>query len=128
MADVAARHEKLREKLASRCQPYLPPGSVVRHVFLTQTGPNPFWLMVTFWIVPLTKYWMVCVTDDAIYVLRSSVGAKPKELAGTLPRDHQLGPVSGVWAKIELLGARHWVHKRFHKVVQAADAERGASS
>jgi hypothetical protein len=68
------------------------------------------------------------VTDDAIYVLRSSVGAKPKELAGTLPRDHQLGPVSGVWAKIQLLGDRHWVHNRFHKVVQAADAERDARS
>ena len=127
MSDATARHEKLREKVAPRCQPFLPPGSVVRHAFLTQTGPNPFWLILTFLTVPLTKHWIVCVTDDAIYVLRSSVGAKPKELAGTLPRDHQLGPVSGVWAKIQLLGDRHWVHKRFHEVVQAADAERDTS-
>jgi hypothetical protein len=126
MSNATTRHEKLREKLAPRCQPFLPPGREVRHVFLTQTGPNPFWMILTLWMLAATKYWIVCVTDDGIHVLRGSVGAKPRELAGTLPRGHQLGPVSGVWAQIQLLGDRHWVHKRFHDVVRAADAERGA--
>lgn len=131
MSDASARRgnlqAKVRDKLAPRCQPFLPAGSEVRHVIQTQTGPNPFWMILTFWTFAATKYWIVCVTDDAVHVLRSSVGGKPKELVGTLPRDHRFGPVSGVWAQIELLGERHWVHRRFHDVVRAVDARPGTA-
>ncbi|MBV9425128.1 MAG: hypothetical protein JOZ98_19630 [Solirubrobacterales bacterium] len=64
----------------------------------------------------------------AIYVLESSKlsgGAKPQSLLGTLPRRSRLGPVSGRWAQINLLGERHWVHKRFHPQIAAADHEAG---
>jgi hypothetical protein len=74
------------------------------------------------------KYRCVTVTQDAIYVLesgKSSGGAKPKSLVGTLPRQTQLGPVSGRWGQVDLLGERHWVHKRFHQEVMAADHEAG---
>jgi hypothetical protein len=77
-----------------------------------------------FWI----KYRCVAVTTDAIYVLESSKlsgGARPQSLVGTMPRYTRLGPVSGRWATINLLGERHWVHKRFHDQVAAADCEAG---
>ena len=70
----------------------------------------------------------VAVTPDAIYVMNSSKpsgGAKPTSIAGVLPRQTRLGPVSGRWAGLDLLGARHWVHKRFHAEIAAADAEAG---
>jgi hypothetical protein len=54
-----------------------------------------------------------------------SGGAKPQSLVGALPRHTQLGPVSGRWGQVNLLGERHWVHKRFHPDVTAADRETG---
>ncbi len=78
-----------------------------------------------FWI----KYCCVAVTEDAIYVLDSSKlsgGAKPTSITATLPRHTQLGPVSGRWGQLNLLGERHWVvHKRFHTEIIAADTEAG---
>lgn len=77
-----------------------------------------------FWI----NYRCVAVTPDAIYVLDSSKpsgGAKPTSLVGTLPRHTQLGPMSGRWGQVNLLGKRHWVHKRFHQTITAADHEAG---
>ena len=79
-----------------------------------------------FWI----KYRCVAITLDAIYVLdsnRVSGGARPHTLIGTLPRRTELGPVSGRWAELHLLGERHWVHKRFFDQIAAADREAGFS-
>jgi hypothetical protein len=70
----------------------------------------------------------VPVTQDAIYILDShklSGGAKPTSIAGTLPRRTQLGPVSGRWGQMTLLGERHWVKRRFQTEVTSADAEAG---
>jgi hypothetical protein len=113
----------LRDKLAERSQPLLPPNARIRQAFVCQTGPNPFLFLVTY----LTMFWIqfriVCVADDAIYVLRSSkFRYAPKELVSTLPRQQTLGPVSGLWGRIDLAGERHWVNKRFHKDIEAADA------
>jgi hypothetical protein len=77
------------------------------------------------------KYRCVVVTDDAIYVLDStkwSGGAKPQEMVGRMPRHARLGPVSGRWAEVDLLGERHWVHRRFHDQLAAADHEGGFSA
>jgi len=57
-----------------------------------------------------------------------SGGAKPRELAGRMPGHTRLGPVPGPWAKVDLLGERHWVHKRFHHQIAAADRESGFSA
>jgi hypothetical protein len=43
-------------------------------------------------------------------------------LLGTFPRDTRFGKVSGIFGKIELGGTKYYVHKRFHKEVEAADA------
>ena len=54
---------------------------------------------------------------------KASGGAKPTSLIATLPRQTRLGPVSGRWAPVTLLGETHWVHKRFHSEVTAADRD-----
>jgi hypothetical protein len=115
--------------LIERSAPLLPAGSEVRHAFICQTAPN-FAFFVINWATGLTIFWIryhcVAVTQDAIYVLdapKLSGGARPRSLAGTLPRRTQLGPVSGRWGKINLLGERHWVKKRFQPEIAAADRE-----
>ncbi len=117
------------DKLAERCAPFLPEGSRIRQVFVCQIAPNRVFFLITY-LTGLTMFWIryrcVAVTQDAIYVLESSKpsgGARPVALVGTLPRQTQLGPVSGRWGQVDLLGERHWVHKRFHEEVMAADRE-----
>jgi hypothetical protein len=75
--------------------------------------------LTVFWI----RYRIVSVTDEAIYVFRGTkFRINPREVIAVLPRNTLLGPVSGMWAPIALLGDRHWVHKRFHAQISAADA------
>lgn len=100
-------------------------------MFICQAAPNFGFFLITY-LTGLTMLWIkyrcVAVTKDAIYVLESSKlsgGAKPQSLVATLPRRTQLGPVSGRWGEMNLLGERHWVHKRFHHEVAAADREAG---
>jgi hypothetical protein len=100
-------------------------------VFICQAAPSFVIFLITY-LSGLTMFWIkyrcVAITQDAIYVLESSRlsgGAKPDSLAGTMPRHTQLGPVSGRWAEVTLLNERHWVHKRFHPQVAAADHEAG---
>lgn len=78
--------------------------------------------------MPWIRYRCVAVTQDAIYVLdapKLSGGARPQSIAGTLPRQTLLGPVSGRWGQITVLGERHWVKRRFQAEVIAADREAG---
>lgn len=120
--------------LVERSAPLLPPGSQVRQAFICQTAPN-FAFFLNNWATGLTMFWItyrcVAVTQDAIYVLDStklSGGARPVSIAGTLPRHTQLGPVSGRWGQLTLLGTRYWVKKRFQGEIAAADAEEGFAS
>lgn len=116
----------LRDKLADRAQPYLEPGEEVRHVFMGQTGPSPWFAALSWWIVLFAgKYFIFVVTDRAVLVLRASklIPSKPKDIEARLPRATQLGPVSGMWGQTNALGQRVWVHKRFHKDLLAADNE-----
>lgn len=126
---MAPRHD-----LVERSTPFLPAGSEIREAFICQAAPSFAYFIITY-MTGLTMFWIkyrcVVVTEDAIYVLDStkrSGGASPRALVGTLPRHTQLGPVSGRWAEIQLLGERHWVHKRFHDQITAADSEAGFSS
>lgn len=116
-----------------RSAPLLPAGSDIRQVFIGQAAPSFAYFLITY-VTGLTMFWIryrcVAVTPDAIYVLdssRLSGGARPQSLLGTMPRHAQLGPVSGRWGTITLLGERHWVHKRFHDAIAAADEEAGFS-
>lgn len=116
-----------------RSVPFLPASSDIRQVFICQAAPSFAFFLITY-LTGLTMFWIkyrcVAVTQDAIYVLESSKpsgGAKPQSLLGTLPRHTRLGPVSGRWGTITLFGERHWVHKRFHDAIAAADREAGFS-
>lgn len=117
--------------LIERSASLLPPGNQPRHAFVCQAAPN-FACFVINWATGLTMGWIryrcVVCTQDAIYVLdgpRLSGGARPQSLAAKLPRNTQLGPVSGRWGQINLLGERHWVKKRFQPEIVAADREAG---
>ena len=117
--------------LIERATPLLPRDARIRHAFICQTAPN-FGYFIVNWVTGLTmfmvRYRCVAITDDAIYVLDSpspSGGARPTSIAGTLPRHTRLGPVSGPWGEVELLGERHWVKRRFQGEIIAADAEAG---
>jgi hypothetical protein len=118
-------------QLAELSTPLLPPGSQIRQAFICQTGSS-FAVLVANWLTGLTMFWIsyrcVAVTEDAIYVLDSpklSGGARPRSIVGTMPRRTQLGPVSGRWGQVTLLGERYWVKKRFQDQIIAADNEAG---
>jgi hypothetical protein len=87
-----------------------------------QTGPSPYFLILTSVIFFWTKYWQVVATDRALVVLRAGVMGKPKEVAQRLPRGATFGPLTGLWAQTQLLGTPAYVHKRFHKDAAEADA------
>jgi hypothetical protein len=128
---MGRRLSEPRQDLVQRSAPFLPPGSEIRQVFIYQTAPY-FFVFVVNYLTGLALHWAkyrcVAVTKDAIYVLESSKtsgGAKPQRLIGTLPRRTELGPVSGRWGQLEVVGERGWVHQRFHDQVAAADREAG---
>ena len=115
----------LREKLAERAAPYLEPGEQVRHAFLAQSGMSPYLAFLSYIFIWMNKYWIIVVTDRATLVIRSSIWApsKAKNLdrrVGRVP----FGPMTGLWGKTDALGGDTiYIHKRFHKDVEAADAE-----
>jgi len=119
-----------RADLVERALPFLPEASEIRQAFIAQAAPNFAYFILTYLtgVTSRNKYRCVVVTDDAITVLDSSKwsgGARPQEMVGRMPRHTPLGPVSGRWAKVDLLGERHWVHQRFHDQIAAADREGG---
>ncbi|MEO8694955.1 MAG: hypothetical protein ABI658_15620 [Acidimicrobiales bacterium] len=119
----------LRDKLAARAQPFLEPGEQITQIFPAQVGPNP-WIVPAFGpiiVMLLSKMRVIAVTDRAVLVFNSSkLTPKPTALLQRLPRQTRLGPIEGkIWGKTTIGGERTWVHKRFHKDVQAADAALG---
>ncbi|MFI6166370.1 hypothetical protein ACIBCN_06235 [Nocardia sp. NPDC051052] len=125
------RNPEPRKDLVEHSAPFLPAGSQIRQAFICQAAPS-FLFFVFAYLTGLTMLWIeyrcVAVTSDAIYVLASSKpsgGAKPRRLLGTMPRNTRLGPVSGRWGQLSLLGERHWVHRRFFDQIADADREAG---
>lgn len=115
-----------RDKIAENVQPHLEQGEELQGAFLAQGGTSPNVLLLSGYLLAfwLARYVVVAVTDRRIAVFEASPSAtaKPKALIGSFPRDMQLGPVSGMWGKIELGGTRYYVHRRFHDEVQSANA------
>jgi len=119
---VWARHLAI----ARRCERFLPPGTVIRHVFGAFPYPMllPGILRLPFGVVRGDR--IVAVTDDAIHVLRCSWWRswRPTRLLHTLPRNTRLGPVEGLlFAPIPLGGERLRVPWRFFPAVEAADLD-----
>jgi hypothetical protein len=118
----------IRDKLQRNVQPYLEPGETVQAVFPATGGLTPYFLFLTYLLFFFMKYVIVAVTDRRILLLQASMWAttKPKGVLGVFPRETRLGPVSGLWGKIDLGGTTYHVHRRFHRDVQAADAAAAA--
>jgi ligand-binding sensor domain-containing protein len=118
----------LRDKIVQNVQPYLEPGEQVQAVFAAQTF-SQYWAALS-WLIVLFKnaYRCVAVTDRRIAVFNTGRWkmTEPKELLRNLPRNTQLGPATGLWYKTDVLGERLYIHKRFHKDIEAADAARPA--
>jgi hypothetical protein len=103
--------------------PYLEPGEQIQSIFLAQSGPSPYWILLSIWIVVFSAgYSTVVVTDRAIVILRNVrfVGTRAKALRMRGTRNVWLGQPQGPWGSIQL-DRKYWVHKRFHKDVAAAD-------
>ena len=114
----------LRDKLRERAAPYLEPGEQIQQIFLSQSGPNPNWMFLTYLVFFWVHYHVFVVTDRNIVILESSFWAptKPKALEKRLPRNASLGQPSGLWGNFEIEGTKYYVHKRFHKDVTAASS------
>ena len=114
----------LRDKLRQRAQARLEAGEEIEEVFLAQEGKA--WMLGLgggLLLLLFAKPLVVVVTDRAIVVFRQSkLTATPKELLGRLPRNTRIGPVRGLWAKVQLNGKLIYIHRRFHGDVRNADA------
>ena len=122
---VAAMAIAIREKLTEKSQQFLQAGEQVQAVIVAQTASG--WLAtVPILSLALNKYAPIIVTDRRILVLDSgrwSMG-NPKSISREFPRSTTIGPPSGLWWQCTTLGDKLYVHKRFHKDVEAADALR----
>jgi len=113
----------LRENLVERVQPLLP-GEPVRHVFLAQSGANP-WLGNSLGFIgqSMVKRRIVAVTDRAVVVFGAGFGGtKPTEVLRRLPRETRLGPTKGIWSRVNVGDEKTWVHAKFRNDIKAADA------
>lgn len=118
----------IRERIQERVAPYLQPGEVVQQAFAAQAA-SPFWSLLSYWIIVIKNaYRAVVVTDRRIIVFQSSRWAfsSIKSVKLELPRATRIGPAQGtVWYKSETLGEMLYIHRRFFKDIEAADAALG---
>jgi hypothetical protein len=114
----------IRDKMSANAAPHLQPGETVQAVFGAQTHSQYFFLISAFVLLLFNSYRVVVATDRRILVCRSGrlSTTAVNEVLRELPRSTRIGPPSGLWWKTESLGERLYVHKRFHKDVNAADA------
>lgn len=129
MALVSLTPMAIRDKLRENAQPHLEPGEQIQSIFTAQTGPNPYLSILSYLVFFWIRFYAIAATDRRLVVFRASAlrPSKIKSLAETFPRETRLGEMKGLWDKFELGGTRYWVHKRFHKDVEAADAALPAS-
>jgi len=116
----------IRDKIQENAAPFLEPGEQVQQAFVGQTMSG-YWGLLTWLILFKMRYRAVAVTDRRIVVFdtaRMATGTL-RSVERSLPRQTRIGPVKGMWAKTETLGERLYVHKRFHKDIDAADAAMG---
>jgi hypothetical protein len=118
-------HSKIRKTI----EPKLEPGESIQQVFPAQSGPQPMLAALIWPLLFQVKYWIFAVTDRRTLIFCASFwkSRAANDLAATLPRSTRFGPVSGLWGALEIGGTRYWVHKRFQKDVQAADADAPAA-
>lgn len=115
----------LRDKLVQNLQPVLQPGERVHYVFPAQTGPNPNWIFLSYFVMFAAKQHVVAVTDRGIVRARTSMWSQTKiksDLQSVARYPYQpFGEQKGwLFSKLELNGEKHYVHRRFRSDVESA--------
>jgi hypothetical protein len=87
-----ARALAIREKLRENAAHHLQPGETSQSVFCAQTT-SQYFASISYWIILLSNAYRVVVVTDR----------------------------GGLWWRCETLGEGLYIHKRFHKDVNAAD-------
>jgi hypothetical protein len=114
----------LRDKLRSNAQAHLDQGETIQAAFPAQTGPSPYFLLLSYIFFFWLRSFVVAATDRRIVVFKSSVWrpSLTREIVDTHPRETRLGPPGkGLYHAVHLGDERYWVHRRFFKDVRAAD-------
>ncbi len=114
----------IRDKFRENAVHVLQEGETIQATFGAQTA-SPYWALLSYWIIIIrNSYRVVIVTDRRIVVCRSGrFRVTPvNAVVGEFPRATRIGPATGLWYKCETLGERLYIHKRYHKDVEAADA------
>lgn len=114
-----------RKAIEASVAPDLLPGEIVIETAGAQTGPNPYWVFLTIWVLVFgAKYRTITLTNQAL-LIHSSNGLRPfnaKQLLQRVPHDTPIGPLSGLWSKVDVHGEQMYIHRRFHKDLDAINA------
>jgi hypothetical protein len=114
----------LRDKMKKAVAPHLEPDEAVQEIFGAQTK-SQYFILISYWILLANKAWrVVAVTDRRIIVFQCGRSGMTKigGITAQTRRHTRIGPPKGLWYRVENLGERLYVHKRFHKDIAAADA------
>jgi hypothetical protein len=114
----------IRERITEHGQLLLEPGETIQAVIPAQTKSGWLGAIGALWLVLMNRYTPIIVTDRRIVITDAGKfgQGKPKKIVASLPRPTRIGPAKGMWWKCTTLGQPRYIHKRFHKDVDAADA------
>lgn len=119
----------IRDSMRESAAQFLHPGEQIQAIFAGQTrSPLMLPLLGSLLMLILNKYRIVVATDQRILVLdagRWRMG-KARGVVTELPRSTRLGPGNRVWHKVDAGTGTLYVHRRFFKDIDAADAVLGA--
>ena len=115
----------IRDQLRANAAPHLQDGETIQAVFTGQTTSQWF-ALISYWIILIRNaYRVVIVTDRRILVARSGrLRTTPvKEILHEVSRQTRIGPPTGaVWYHTDALGEKLYIHRRWFKDIEAADA------
>jgi hypothetical protein len=116
----------IRERITENAKKLLEPGEQIQAVIPTQTKSGWLGALGFIWLIFLNRFRPIVVTDRRIVITDSGRWAqgKPTTIVTSLARSTQIGPPQGLWWKCQSLGQTLYIHKRFHKDVEQADAMR----
>ncbi|MGZ7008312.1 MAG: hypothetical protein ACXVLX_22170, partial [Ilumatobacteraceae bacterium] len=114
------------ERITQNAQHLLEPGEQIQAVIPPQTKSGWLGALGFIWLIFLNRFRPIVVTDRRIAITDSGRWAqgKPTTIVASLARSTQIGPPQGLWWKCQSLGQPLYIHKRFHKDVEQADALR----
>jgi hypothetical protein len=136
-----------REVVLEKSRPFLEPGEVVAHVVKAVEGPPrwvamilalvigvgisilirvPFWGFPLFVLVYTSAYQrrLILATDEALLLIGAGrYRFSPKKVLARMDLETRIGPLQGLFLRIELDGRRMYVTPRTAGEVAAADAD-----